>query len=120
MNPETNEKPVWHFGIIFVASCFLFAALLAVVKLSVSVPAIDADRAAVRAKALAEIHAAEVTALTTFGWVDRDRELLRLPIEMAMNLYGRAAQDPVAARADLMARAEKSVAPLAAKPSAFE
>ena len=35
MNPETTEKPVWHFGIMFVGACFLFAALVVVVKLSV-------------------------------------------------------------------------------------
>jgi len=122
MNPET-PKPVWHFGIIFVAACFLFAALAVVVKLSVPVPAINADRAAVRAKALAEIRAAEATALNTPGWVDQDRGLVRLPIATALQLAESAAKDPAAARADLIARAEKAAAPLpktAPKPSAFE
>ena len=123
MNPETTEKPVWHFGINFVVACFLFAALVVVVKLSVSVPAINADRAAVRAKALAEIRAAEATALNTAGWVDQDRGIVRLPIETALQLSGKAAQNPAAARADLMARAAKAAAPApktAPKPSAFE
>ena len=92
-------------------------------KFSVSVPAIDADRAAVRSKALAEIRAAETTALDTAGWVDKDRGIVRLPIETAMQIYAQAAQNPAAARADLIARAEKAAAPLpktAPKPSAFE
>lgn len=123
MNPETTEKPVWHFGVIFVAACLLFVALVVVVKFSVAVPAIDADRAAVRSQALAEIHATETTALSTAGWVDQDRGIVRLPIETALQLSEKAAQNPAAARADLIARAAKAVAPLpktAPKPSAFE
>jgi hypothetical protein len=123
MNPETTEKPVWHFGINFAAACFLFVALVVVVKLAVPVPAIDADRAAVRSKALAEIQAAEATALATPGWVDQDRGIVRLPIVTALQLSENAAQNPAAARADLIARAEKAAAPLpkvAPKPSAFE
>ena len=123
MNPEPNEKIVWHFGIIFVGACFLFVALVAIVKFSVPVPAINADRAAVRAKALAEIRAAEATALNTPGWIDQDRGIVRLPIETALQLSASAATNPVAARANLMARSAKATAPLpktAPKPSAFE
>jgi hypothetical protein len=123
MNPETAEKPVWHFGINFVVACLLFVALAVAVKLAVPVPAIDADRAAVRSKALAEIQAAEATALNTPGWVDQDRGIVRLPIATALQLSESAAQNPAAARADLIARAGKAVAPLpkvAPKPSAFE
>ena len=55
MNPETaNERPVWHVGLGFLAASFLFAILVLAVKHSVRVPAIDADRAAERAKDLAE------------------------------------------------------------------
>ena len=123
MNPETNEKTVWHFGINFVVACLLFVALVVVVKLSVSVPAIDADRAALRSKALTDIRAAEATALATPGWIDQDRNIVRLPIETALQIYGHAEKNPAAARADLIARAAKAAAPLpktAPKPSAFE
>jgi hypothetical protein len=124
MNSETmNEKPVWHFGIIFIGACLLFVALDVVVKLAVPVPVIDADRAALRSKALADMRAAEATALNTAGWVDQDRGIVRLPIETAMQLSEKAVQNPAAARADLMARAAKAAAPLpktAPKPSAFE
>jgi hypothetical protein len=124
MNPEiNNEKIVWHFGIIFAAACFLFVALTIVVKLSVSVPAIDADRATLRSKALADMRATEATALATPGWIDQNRNIVRLPIETALQIYGRAEKNPAAARADLIARAAKAAAPLpktAPKPSAFE
>ncbi len=123
MNPDPNEKIVWHFGINFVVACLLFVALTVIVKFSVAVPAIDVDRAVVRSKALAEIHASETTALTTAGWADKDRGFVRLPIERAMQLYAKSAQNPASARADLITRAEKAAAPLpktAPKPSAFE
>jgi hypothetical protein len=123
MNPETTEKPVWHFGVIFIGACLLFVVLVVVVKLAVPVPAIDADRAALRSKALADIRAAESTGLTTAGWVDQERGIVRLPIETALQLSESAAQNPAAARANLIARAAKAAAPLpktAPKPSAFE
>jgi hypothetical protein len=123
MNPDPNEKIVWHFGINFVVACLLFVALVVVVKLSVSVPAIDADRATLRSKALADIRAAETTALVTPGWIDQDRGIVRLPIETALQLSEKDAQNPAAARADLIARAAKAAAPMpktAPKPSAFE
>jgi hypothetical protein len=123
MKPDPTEKIVWHYGINFIAACLVFVALVVLMKLAVHAPAINADRAAVRAKALAEIRAAEATALATPGWVDQDRGIVRLPIATAMQLSESAAKDPAAARADLIARAEKAAAQLpktAPKPSAFE
>ena len=123
MNPEPNEKIVWHFGINFVVACFLFVVLVAITKFSVSVPAIDADRAAVLAKALADMRAAEAVALVKPGWIDQERNIVRLPVETAMQLAEKAAKGPVAARADLIARAEKAAAPLpktAPKSNPFE
>ena len=123
MNTETTDKPVWHFGINFIVASLLFIALGVMVKLSVPVPPINADRAALRSKAMADIRAAEATGLNTPDWVDRDRGIVRLPIETAMQIYEQAAQNPEAARADLIARAGKAAEPLpktAPKPSAFE
>lgn len=35
---------------------------------------------------LAELRAAEHEALTTYGWIDRDKGVARIPIDRAMNL----------------------------------
>lgn len=122
MSLETNnEKPVWHFGINFVVAALLFAVLVTIVKFATAVPAIDADRGAVRAKALAEIQAVEARSISTVGWADEARGIVRLPIETAMQIV--AGKSPAAVRADLIARAEKAAAPapkVAPKPSAFE
>jgi hypothetical protein len=126
MNPEAKtqiEKPVWHFGINFVAACFLFVALTAIVKFSLPVPAIDADRAAILSKTLADNRNTEYKSLNTADWIDQNRNLMRLPIETALQLSERAAKNPAAARADLISRAQKAAAPLpkkAAAPNPFE
>jgi hypothetical protein len=55
--------------------------------------------------------------------VDQDRQIVRLPIDVAMSLAAREWQNPEKARADLIARGVKATAVLpktAPKPSAFE
>ena len=76
-----------------------------------------------RAKALAEIRAVETQALNHPGWIDESRGLVRLPIDVAMQITEREWQNPAAARSNLMARVEKAAAPAPqapAKPSPFE
>jgi len=118
-----EERTVWPIGIAFVAAGFLFAALAAGVEFSSPVPAIDADRAAIRLKALAEIRAAEARESAPAGWIDQSRGLVRLPIDLAMQITESESRNPAAARADLKARAEKAAAPapkVPEKPSEFE
>jgi hypothetical protein len=118
-----NERTVWPVGLAFLIACLLFAAIVAKVKYSTPVPAIDADRAAVRARALAEIRAAEAQALNHPGWIDQNRGLVRLPISAALQITEREWQNPAGARSNLMARVEKATAPAPKapeKPSAFE
>jgi hypothetical protein len=118
-----HERTVWPVGVGFLIACFLFAAIVATVKISTPVPAVDADRAAVRAKALAEIRAAENQALNHPDWIDENRGLVRLPISVAMQITEREWQDPAAARSNLTARVERATAPAPKapeKPSAFE
>jgi hypothetical protein len=118
-----NERTVWPVGVAFLMACLLFAVIVAAVKYSALVPDIDADRAAVRAKALAEIRAAEAQALNQPGWIDENRGLVRLPITVAMQITEREWQNPAAARSNLMSRVEKATAPAPPapeKPSAFE
>jgi hypothetical protein len=119
--PTINRVSGAAIGLILVS--VIFAVLTVAVKLFVTVPALDADRAAVLSKALTEIHAAENTSLNNAGWIDQSRGLVRLPIETAVQLAAQAWQHPASARADLNARAEKAAAPLPKapeKPSAFE
>jgi hypothetical protein len=122
MNLQTlNRSSGAGIGLLIVS--VIFAVLAVAVKLFVSVPALDADRAAVLAKALAEIRVAENASLNNAGWIDQSRGIVRVPIETAVQLAARAWQNPASARADLTARAEKAAAPAPKapeKPSAFE
>jgi hypothetical protein len=124
MNPEaTNARPVWHVGLGFLVASFLFAAFVLWVKHAAPVPAIDADRAAERAKDLAEIRAAETQALNNPGWIDQQRGIVRLPISVAMQNAAQEWQNPAAARSNLIAREKEATTPapvLPAKSNAFE
>ena len=119
--PKINRASGAAIG--FLIACLIFAVLVVVVKFSVSVPAVDADRDAVRDKALAEIHATEDKSLATAGWIDQSRGIVRLPIETAMQMTVQAWRNPAQARADLWSRQEIASKPapvVPAKPSAFE
>jgi hypothetical protein len=122
MNPQTaNRASGAALGFLIVS--VIFAVLVVGVKLLLIQPPIDAARADVRTKALAEIHATEEKALNNAGWIDQQRGIVRLPIDTALQLAAQQLQNPAAARAELTARAEKAAAELPKapeKPSAFE
>jgi hypothetical protein len=122
MNQETRTNASGA-AIGFFAASVIFVVLVVAVKFLVNVPAIDADSAAVRTKALAEIRATEAKSLNSVGWTDESRGIVRLPIETAMQMTERNWQNPAAARADLVARAERAAAlapQVAAKPNPAE
>lgn len=122
MNSQTVNRASGA-AIGFIIASVIFAVLVVGVKLLLPPAAINAARADVRAKALAEIHATEEKALNSAGWIDQQRGIIRLPIDTALQLAAQQWQNPAAARADLTARAEKAAAELPKapeKPSAFE
>lgn len=102
----------------FILAMMLFVIIAVVAKFSIHAPAIDAARGAERSKDLVEIHATEEKALTTFGWVDQSRGIVRLPIEDAMKIAAKEWQNPKQALADLKSREEKATAPAPVAPAA--
>ena len=122
MSPEQSNRASGA-AIGFASAVVFFVILTAIARFSINVPPIDVDRGAERAKALATIRTNEDKSLTTLGWADQSRGLVRIPIDQAIQQAAAAWQNPEAARADLTARAEKAAAPApvaAPKPSAFE
>jgi len=79
-------------------------------------PPLAEDRAAVRRKNLVEVRSADAQALSTAGWVDQARGIVRLPLEEALRLAEREWQDPAQARSNLMARLRKATAPAPKAP----
>ena len=121
LNRTPNDATAAALG--FIIACFIFAALILGMKHAAHPPAVDADAAATRAKALAELRAAESNALVNPGWIDRNRGLVRLPISVALQIIENEWQDPAAARSNLIARVGKATAPAPpapAKPNPFE
>lgn len=122
MNSQTINRASGA-AIGFIIASIIFAMLAMGVKLLLNQPSIDAARADVRTKALAEIRATEEKSLNNTAWIDQQRGIVRLPIDTALQLAAQQWQNPVAARAELAARAEKAAAELPKapeKPSAFE
>jgi hypothetical protein len=104
-------------------ACLIFAFLVVETKKYTQPPPVDEGRAALRAKALGELRAAEADALNNVGWVDQAKGVVRLPIGEAMKLVEREWQNPAQARSNLISRVEKATAlpPKAPEtPSPFE
>ena len=96
-----------------VCACLIFVGLVWATKRYTAPAPLGAARAAERAKARAELTAAESEALNTVGYVDPVRGTVRLPISEAMKLSETQWQDPAKGRAELLKRFEKSTAKIA-------
>jgi len=127
MNAHDNNSARgrgWATLLAVVGACLIFAALVREMKkYTMPAPAVDEARKAERAKARAELTAAETEALNNVGWIDQTKGLVRLPIAEAMKLAEQEWQNPSQARSNLFARVEKATAlpPKAPeKPSPFE
>ncbi len=118
-----RERPMLAYAIGITGTFLIIAALVWAMRHFTQPPPVE-NRAAVRAKALAELRAAEAEALNTTGWVDQGKGLVRLRIEDAMNIVQHEwSQNPAAARSNLIARVEKATAPppnAPERPSQFE
>jgi anti-sigma-K factor RskA len=103
--------------------CLIFAALVWKTRQYTTPTPLGAERSAERAKALVELRAAEIDALTTVAWIDQGKGVVRLPIADALKLAEKQWQNPAQARATLNDRVEKAFyvpPPPPPKPSAFE
>jgi hypothetical protein len=127
MNSPESEPRIYgrsfSVTVAVVLVCLIFAALVWKMRQYTTPPPLGAERAAERAKALAELRAAEADALNNVGWVDPGKGIVRLPIAEAMKIAERKWRNPAEARKDLIARVEKATAlppKPPEKPSAFE
>jgi hypothetical protein len=125
LNTQTNpDRSAWAYFLGALGSFLIVAALVWAMHRYTQPPPLGEDRAVVRAKALAELRAAEADALEHPGWVDPTKGIVRLPIEDAVKMVERDwGQNPSAARSNLIARVEKATAPppkAPEKPSQFE
>ena len=116
--PDVNRASGAAVG--FILGSLIFIVLVAIVKLSTTVPAIDADRAATISGDLHDIRTNEAVSLDTPAWIDRSRGIVRLPIETAEQLAAQTWTNSAQARADLIARAHRASAPAPKPANQFE
>ncbi len=122
MNPEpVPTRSAWAY-VLGILGSFLILAVLAWAIHRYTQPApLGEDRAAVRAKALVELRAAETEALEHTAWLDPVKGIVRLRIEDAMKIVERDwGANPSAGRSNLIARVEKATAQPPAAPKAPE
>jgi len=121
---SSNDRSAWPYVLTVLGSFLIVAALVWAMHRYTQPPPLGAERAAERAKVLGELRAAESDALEHAGWVDKTKGIVRLPVDVALNIVERDwAQNPGAARSNLIARVEKATVPppkAPEKPSQFE
>jgi hypothetical protein len=125
MNPDARPERTGLAYVLTVLGAFLIvAALVWAMRHYTHTAPLDAERAAFRAKNLAELRAAEAEALNNTGWVDAGKGIVRLRVEDAMQWVEKEwARDPRGAWSNLVARVDKATAPpprAPEKPSQFE
>lgn len=115
------DKAVASAWFVGTAGAFLLVGGLAWwIFLRTQPPGVDTARAELRFKNLAELRAADHTALTTAAVLDKDKGIYRIPITNAVELMMQLWKDPAAGRADLLERVAKATAKPPEKPSEYE
>jgi len=122
---ESKQRTPGMAYVAAVLGAFLVvAALVGIMRHYSQAPQVDAKRVAERAKALAELRAADAERLNNTAWIDRSKGIVRLRIDDALEIVERDwGADPVAARSNLIVRVGKATAAPAAAtnaPSPYE
>ena len=124
MNDQPTKAKLGLVYAVAILGALLIVAILVWAMQTYTQPEpLNANRAAERAKALKELRASEADALHNPAWIDKSKGIVRLPIDVAVQMVEQEWKNPAAARADLIKRVEKATAvpPKAPeKPSMFE
>jgi hypothetical protein len=98
--------------VISILGTFLIVALLVLAMRHYAQPVpVGVNRIEERYKFLQEQRAADAKAMNEYDWQDKDKGVVRLPIQRAIELTLQEWQNPGAARSNLIARVEKATAP---------
>jgi len=96
---------------IGILGTFLLVAMLVLAMRHYTEPApVGANRVEERYKFLREQRAADAKALNEYDWTDKEKGIVRLPVQRAMELTLQEWQNPAAARSNLISRVDKATA----------
>jgi hypothetical protein len=99
------------YGVVVALSFFIMFYMVRAAYRDSQPRPINQARAAERARVRQELTAKAHEALTTPGWVDPAKGIVRLPIARAMQMTVEAYKNPEAAHTNLVARSLKAAAP---------
>jgi hypothetical protein len=106
-----SETPRWQvillLGLVLAALALFASRAAAHLRLT----RLDQAQIELRLTNLAQLRIANRLALETPAWIDRSNNVVRLPIQRAMELTARQWQDPAAGRSNLLMRLDKATAP---------
>lgn len=105
MNSESfSQKTRTIANVLAILGTFLVMAfLVGLMRHYTATPSLTADRAAERMKILSDFKAANAPLLEKYDWQDKDKGIVRVPVERAKELVLEEWQNPAAARSNLMA-----------------
>ncbi|MEJ5237389.1 hypothetical protein [Limisphaera sp. VF-2] len=118
-----NGRGFWSYVLAAVVALGVVAVMVWATRRVMTPPPLNAERVAERYKALEEVRATAHQVLTTPAWINRDKGIVRLPVDVAMQVVEREWRDPAAARSNLIERVRAAhAAPPAppAQPSPYE
>jgi hypothetical protein len=104
---ERKGSSSFLYLVAIIAALLMMNYVVKKVRALTEPPVLDAPRAAERAKALAETRAADQAGLTTYGWIDKQKGIVRVPIERAAELTLSEWKDPAEGRKKLLANQAK-------------
>ena len=120
---NTGRTKLTVYVVVVLGTFLLMGFLVRQMVKRTSPPAINAERAAARAKDNGDIRAGGVEQLNNYGYVDQAKGVARLPIEEAMKLTVQGYKNTEEFHSNLVARVEKATAPPPKppeKPSEYE
>jgi hypothetical protein len=130
MTEVRTTRPAAEIGKVTVYAVAILAVLLIgyilihAMRAYVPSTAVNANRASERAAGLAEVRAtAEKELRGESVYINKNNNVVRLPIDRAMQIVVESGKNPAAFRSNLMARVEKASTPppkAPEKPPAFE
>ena len=113
MHSDTNNgncKARLAYIIAVLGASLLVALLVVLMRHYLQTPPPNAARAAVRAKTLADLRAAEHDAMTSAGWLDQGKGIVRLKVDDAVMMVTQW-RDPAIVRSNLLVRVDKANPP---------
>lgn len=118
-----NKGAAFLYFVVFLATFCIVAFLIWATKQYTQPASITANRAAERADNLKSVREAVGPILSEYGWQDKEKGFVRVPIERAMELTVKEWSNPSEGRAKMIERMKEATfvpPPPPEAPSAFE